>query len=101
MRIYLRISFFQEAGVKGTRQQIGNVKLLALAVEICEHNRRASCKLPDDLTTCSARWCQSLGVSDYCERREVAFTFRQCFPDCDSFGANGQTITRTLDVAPG
>ena len=95
------IAVFQESGIKGAWQKIGDVKLLALAVEVREHNRRASRKLPDDLTTRSAWRRQRLRISNHSERREIAFTFRQCFPDCDSFRANSQTITRTLDVAPG
>src|SRR5690349_2100910 len=49
------MSLFQESGIEGTRQKIGHVKLFALAVQICEDDRRAARKLPDDLTAGAAR----------------------------------------------
>lgn len=89
---------FQESGIEGAWQQIGNVKLLALPFEVREYDPRAARKLPDDLPTGSTGRRQSLGVGNDRQIRELSFTFRQRFPDRNALGANCQTITRTLDV---
>src|SRR5689334_6802476 len=74
------------------------MKLLALAIQVSEHDCRIARKLPDDLATRAARRRQCFGIGDYGELREIAFAFRQRLPDRDSFRANRQTITGTLDV---
>src|SRR5215217_8864746 len=101
--MYSRISlvFLQESRVEGARQQIGHVKLLALPIKICKHDLRASRKLPNDLTTRSARRRQSFSVCNNSKVCELAFTFRQRLPDRDALRTNSQTVTRTLDVAAG
>src|ERR1041385_6035108 len=66
----LFIGLFQESGIEGTRQKISDVKLLALPFEVREHDPRAARKLPDDLTTCCTRRCQSLGVCNNSHVRE-------------------------------
>ena len=49
------IMLFQKSGVESAWEKIGNVKLLALPCEVREYDSRAARKLPDDLTTGSAR----------------------------------------------
>ena len=74
------------------------MKLLTFAVEICEDDRRASRKLPDDLAARAAGWRQRFRIGNDGELGKLSLAFRQRFPDCDSFGTNRQTITRALDV---
>ena len=96
-----RLLLRQKSRIKSTRQQIGDVKRFALAVEIRKHDRRAFRKLPDDLTASAAGRRQSIRIGNNGQRGELSLTFRQRFPDRYSFGANCQTITRALDVASG
>src|ERR1041384_6363002 len=96
--LFTGLALFQKSGVKRARQKLGHVKLLALTVQVCEDDRGAARKLPDDLTTRTARRRQCFGVRDHGELRKLSFTFRQRLPDRDAFRANCQTITRTLDV---
>ena len=92
---------FQKARIEGARQQLGDMKLLTLSLEICEDDRYAFRKFPNDLPASATRRRQRLRVSHDSQFRKLSFTFRQRFPDRDAFGANRQTIARALDIASG
>src|SRR5690349_6049241 len=77
------------------------MKRFAMAVEICKDDRRASGKLPNDLAASATRRRQRFRVSNNCQISKLSLALRQSFPDCDAFGTDCQTITRTLDVASG
>jgi len=75
------------------------MKFFALAVEVREHDRRASSKLPDDLAAGTAGRRQRFRVGDNSKFSKLPFTFRQRLPNRNAFRANRQSITRALDVA--
>ena len=51
------------------------MKLLALAMQVCEDDRRATRKLPDDLPARAARRRQCFGISNDGELRELPLPF--------------------------
>src|SRR5215213_3847042 len=50
------IALFQESGVEGAWEKIGNVKPFALSFEVRKYDLRTPRKLPDNLTARSTRW---------------------------------------------
>jgi hypothetical protein len=95
------VSLFQESRVEGTRKKIRDVKRLAFSREIRKYDGRATRKLPDDLAAGATRWCQRFRISHNRKFRKLSLTFGQRFPDRNSFRANGQPVTCTLDIASG
>src|ERR1043166_2517564 len=64
--LFTDLALFQESGVERARQKIGDVKRLALTIQVCEYDRRAARKLPDDLAARAARWRQCFGIGNNC-----------------------------------
>jgi len=77
------------------------MKDFALPLQVRKNYIGATSKLPDDLPASTARRCQRFRISNHREFCEVAFAFRQCFPDRNTFRTDRQSITRTLNIATG
>ena len=90
---------FQKSRIECAWQQVGDMKLFALAVEVREHDRRASREFPDDLAAGATGRRQRFRVGNYSKFSKLPFTFRKRLPNRNAFRANSQSITRALDVA--
>src|SRR6185503_434816 len=75
------------------------MKDFALSLQVGKNYIGATCKLPDYLPASSTRRCQRFRIGNHRELCKVALSFRQCFPDCHTFRADGQSVTRTLNIA--
>ena len=79
---------FQLSRIERAWQQVRDMKFFAQAVEVREHDRRASREFPDDLAAGTTGRRQRLRVGDNGKFSKLPFTFRKRLPNRHAFGTN-------------
>lgn len=88
-------------GIKWARQKIQRAFVLDFAVQIGKNDGNVAAKFPNDLATGAAGRCKHICVGDDTDSVEFAFAFGNGFENGDTFGADGEPITRVFNIAAG
>ena len=91
----------QESPIKRNGQQFAEAMAPCFATKVREHDFQVAAELPEDLAARSTRWCRTLRVRNDRDAAESLVPLRQRLEHRHALGADGQTVCRVLDVAPG